>query len=69
MIPLPDRLKEQRNKKHLTQKQVADILKIRQGTYCDYERGNHQPSLEILIKIADTFETSTDYLLGRFNRV
>jgi len=67
MEPLASRLREKRKIKGLSQEQIAYLLKIRQATYSGYESGKHQPSLDILIKLADTFETSTDYLLGRYS--
>jgi len=63
---LPERLKEKRAKSKLTQKDVADRLGITQSTYAYYESGRNEPDLETLTKIADIFETSLDYLAGRY---
>ena len=60
-----DRLIEQRKINKLTQRQMADYLKIAQPSYIRYENGSAEPSLENLIKIADYFDVSVDYLLGR----
>lgn len=49
----------------LTQKQVAEKLGITQPSYIRYEIGNSEPTLENLVKLADIFEVSVDYLLGR----
>jgi len=68
MLPLADRLKEKRKSKKLSQTKIAEIINIKQGTYSGYESGKHEPSLEILVKLANEYETSTDYLLGRYNR-
>jgi len=67
MMALAVKLKEERVKKGLTQQQIADLLEVNRITYQGYEKGKHQPDLFMLIKIADTFKTSTDYLLGRYN--
>ena len=62
-----ERLREKRTKLNLTQEAVAQKLKIAQSTYAGYETGKRQPDIETLSKLADFFETSTDYLLGRYN--
>ena len=60
-----DRLKEQRKLYGLTQRDMAERLGISQPSYIRYENGSAEPSLESLVKIADTFDVSVDYLLGR----
>ena len=60
-----ERLIEQRKLNKLTQRQVADYLKIAQPSYIRYENGSSEPSLETLVKLADLFDISVDYLLGR----
>ena len=57
-------LKRFRQTKGLTQQQVADELKIFKQAYQRYEYGMC-PSADILIKIADSFDVSIDYLVGR----
>ena len=59
------RLIEQRKLNGVTQRQMADYLKIAQPSYIRYENGSAEPSLENLVKIADYFDISVDYLLGR----
>lgn len=59
------RLIEQRKLNKYTQRQVADYLQITQPSYIRYENGSSQPSLETLVKLADFFDVSVDYLLGR----
>ena len=49
----------------LTQKQVAQMLGISQNTYSQYEIGVLNYPVEALIKLADYYGVSTDYLLGR----
>ena len=59
------RLIEQRTINKLTQRQVADYLQIAQPSYIRYENGSAEPTLENLVKLAELFDVSTDYLLGR----
>ena len=59
------RLRELRIDKGKTQIEMASILQISRQVYANYENEINQPSLEMLGKIANFFECSTDYLLGR----
>lgn len=59
------RLIEQRKLNKITQRQISDYLQISQPSYVRYENGTSEPSLENLVKIADFFDVSVDYLLGR----
>lgn len=58
-------LTEQRKLNKMTQRQVAEYLGISQPSYIRYENGSAQPTLENLVKLADLFDVSVDYLLGR----
>lgn len=58
------RIRDLREDRDLTQKQIADYLNIKQNTYSQYETGTRQMPLEVLIALADFYHTSTDYLLG-----
>jgi len=49
----------------MTQRQVADVLGITQPSYIRYENGKSEPTLENLVKLADLFDVSIDYLCGR----
>jgi len=60
-----DRLIEQRKLNKLTQRKVAESLGITQPSYIRYEKGDSEPTLENLVKLADLFDVSIDYLLGR----
>ena len=60
-----ERLIELRKLNKLTQREMAEYLQIAQPSYIRYEHGTSQPSLETLVKLADYFDVSTDYLLGR----
>ncbi|MBE7061102.1 MAG: helix-turn-helix transcriptional regulator [Clostridiales bacterium] len=60
-----ERLIEQRKMNKMTQRQVADALGIKQPSYIRYEKGVAQPSLESLVLLANLFDVSVDFLLGR----
>ena len=60
-----ERLIEQRKLNGLTQRQIAEYLQIAQPSYIRYENGSAEPSLQNLVKLADYFDVSVDYLLGR----
>jgi len=60
-----ENLVELRKLNKLTQQNVADYLGIKQPSYIRYERGEAEPSLTNLCKLADLFDVSVDYLLGR----
>lgn len=51
--------------KGYTQKQIAEMLGISQNTYSQYEIGVLNYPVDVIIKLADFYGTSTDYLLGR----
>ena len=60
-----DRIKDLREDADLTQQQIADKLFINRRTYSSYELGIRGIPTEILSTIADIYDTSTDYLIGR----
>lgn len=62
------RLTYLRKDKKITQKDMAEVLGITRPAYTAYETGKRQPDFEMLQKIADYFDVSTDYLLGRDDR-
>ena len=61
---LSERLKSLRLESKIAQKEISDKLEIGQGTYARYEKGDRKPTGEILNKLANFFNVSTDYLLG-----
>lgn len=65
MIALHERLKELRASKKLSQKQLATILQISERNYQRYEYGITEPTVSPLIALADYFDVSLDYLVGR----
>ena len=62
---LAQRLKECRKQRGLTQMQVAVYCDITEKAYQNYELMTREPKLEILARIADLYEVSLDYLVGR----
>ena len=64
---LAERLKACRKEKSLTQMQVAVYCDITEKAYQNYELMTREPKLEILIRIADLYGVSLDYLVGRSN--
>ena len=58
------RLRDLREDNDITQKTLADYLRICQNTYSQYENEHRQLPIEALIKLALFYNTSTDYLLG-----
>jgi transcriptional regulator with XRE-family HTH domain len=67
-MELGERIRGLREKMGLTQKELASKLKIPNQNISNYERGFRQPDYETLQKIADFFEVSIDYLLGRSDK-
>lgn len=61
------RLRDLREDHDLTQSAVADLLGIRQTVYSRYERGFQSIPLPLLIRLADHYGVSVDYLLERTN--
>lgn len=62
------RIKQLRTNQNLTQVELARSLSVTKQAVSNWENDNIQPSIEMLIKIADFFGVSTDYLLGRDNK-
>ena len=62
------RIKDLREDKDLTQTQVSQQLNISQRAYSHFETGTRGIPTEILIKLADLFEVSLDYLVGRSDK-
>lgn len=58
-------LVELRESKRMTQCQLAKIIHVTPGTISNYEKGVHYPDVEKLTDLADFFDVSVDYLLGR----
>lgn len=65
MATLGEILAELRRDKHLTQRELAEVLHVSVSTISNYEQDVHFPDIEKLLEIADYFHVTTDYLLGR----
>lgn len=61
------RIRDLREDRDLTQQQVADCLNMHRSVYRRYENGQREIPVWAVIKLADLYNTSTDYLLGRIN--
>lgn len=62
------RLRNLRRGANLTQSELAQVLGVTSATVGKYERGDLEPNNEIILKLADYFHCTTDYLLGRTNK-
>lgn len=61
---LTDRLKTLREQKGLTRKEVSEAVGLESSTYGKYEKGQRQPSYQILLALAEFYNVSVDYLTG-----
>ncbi len=62
---ITENLKAMRKEKGVTQDNICELLKVSRNCYASWEQGRTEPNIEMLIKLADIFECSVDYLLGR----
>lgn len=67
-IMLNERIKELRTERNITQVTLAKELSVSKQSVSNWENDNIQPSIDMLIKIAEFFSVSTDYLLGLDNK-
>lgn len=65
MSSFGQRMKELRKERNMTQQSMADIFSVKLRTYQGYEYGESYPEVAKLIAIADYFDVSLDYLVGR----
>ena len=65
MANLEERLRLLRKEKNLKQEDAARLLDISLSSYCRYEQGLRDPNAKVLWKIADFYEVTVDYLIGR----
>lgn len=66
-MKLYDSLKQLRLSANITQEQLANIIGVHRATYASYEQGRREPDYETLIKIAEFYKVSLDYLFEREN--
>lgn len=67
MVTFQDRLKELRKKSKHTQKEMGLLIHVNERNYRRYEAGEIEPNKTVILTLADYFNVSTDYLLGRSN--
>ena len=65
---LYQRIRELREDRDLTQKEMGEVLSCSQRVYSNYERGDLDIPTEILIKLADFHNVTVDYILNRTNK-
>ena len=63
-MSLADRLKNARKEKDLSQQELAELSNVHYSNIGRYERGDAKPSAEVLKKIADTLDTTVDFLIS-----
>lgn len=61
------RIKDMREDRDLTQKQISEMLVCDQSLYSKYERREREVPLALIVKLADFYGVSVDYLIGRTN--
>ncbi len=61
------KLRDLREDRDLTQTQIANLLNIKQNTYSQYENGIREIPISALWKLADFYNTTIDYIVGRTN--
>ena len=65
MSKLSDRLETIKKERHLLQKNIAKDVGVALRTYQYYESGERRPDSDMLLRLAEYFDVSVDYLLGR----
>lgn len=68
MANFSERLKLLRNEKRYTQNEMAEIFDVKPRTYQDYEYAKAYPTVPGLTRIAEYFDVSLDYLMGRTDK-
>lgn len=63
------RIRDLREDRDINQKEIAELLHIHQTTYSDYELGKLNIPVTVLEQLADFYETSIDYLVGRTDEI
>lgn len=65
MLMYNERIRELRKEKNITQKMLGEILNVADNTITEWEKGRTEPSISSITALADFFQCSTDFLLGR----
>jgi len=64
-MSIGNRIKELRKEKNMTHDDLSKLLNVGKSTISNYERDYRKPDIDTLNKLADIYNCSTDYLLGR----
>ncbi len=59
-----ERLRELRNERGFSQKQIAELIGVSTRAYSHYEQGDREPPIDILKKLCILLEVTSDYLIG-----
>lgn len=59
------RLRKLRERRRVSRRVLADLCGVSKSTMSRYERGEQEPAARVVVELADYFDVSTDYLLGR----
>lgn len=65
MDEFPNRLQKMRERRRISRSVMSELCGLSKSVISKYERGERQPKLETLVILADFFECSIDYLVGR----
>jgi transcriptional regulator with XRE-family HTH domain len=65
MVTFSQRLKQLRHERNITQKQLAEAVNLSERGIQNYEMNVREPSMSILIKLADFYDVSIDYITSR----
>lgn len=60
-------LRKERKKRKIKVKDLAEVLNVKENTYYKYEQGKNEPDLDTMIKLADYYNVSMDYISGRYS--
>ncbi len=67
MSEFPERLQKLREQRRMNRKALGELCGMSKNIVGQYERGEKEPTISVLSELADIFDTSTDFLLGRTN--
>lgn len=60
-------LRKERKKRKIKVKDLAEVLNVKEDTYYKYEQGKNEPDIDTMIKLADYYNVSMDYISGRYS--
>jgi len=65
MSSFPERLQSMRKRRRISKSVMSELCGLSKSMISKYERGEREPKMETLVALADFFECSIDYLVGR----